>query len=76
MIWGPQTNFPFASGGDDGFGSQSLIADLDQDGFKDVLISDVDVDDPTGLQHGRRLPGRAAHAGGCTSTTTRRTPRT
>jgi hypothetical protein len=33
-----------ASYGDDGFGSQSLIVDLDQDGWKDVLISDVDVD--------------------------------
>src|SRR6185295_3735940 len=30
--------------GDDGFGSQSLITDLDNDGWKDVLISDVDVD--------------------------------
>ncbi len=45
--WGT-ANFSFASGGDDGFGSQSLIHDLDQDGFKEVLISDVDVDDPTG----------------------------
>ena len=37
--------FPSGAGyGDDGFGSQSLIVDLDQDGFKDVLISDVDVD--------------------------------
>jgi VCBS repeat protein len=37
--------FPAGAGyGDDGFGSQSLIADLDQDGWKDVLISDVDVD--------------------------------
>ena len=62
---------------DDGFGSQSLIVDLDQDGWKDVLISDVDVDDPTRLQHGRRLPGRAGRrAAGCTSTTTWRTPRT
>jgi hypothetical protein len=48
VVWGPVTNFSFASGSDDGFGSQSLIADLDQDGFRDVLISDVDVDDPTG----------------------------
>lgn len=35
------------SGGDssdDGFGSQSLIADLNNDGWQDVLISDVDVD--------------------------------
>ena len=29
---------------DDGFGSQSLIVDLDKDGWNDVLISDVDVD--------------------------------
>jgi hypothetical protein len=37
--------FPTNAGyGDDGFGSQSLIVDLDQDGWKDILISDVDVD--------------------------------
>lgn len=37
--------FPSGAGyGDDGFGSQSLIVDLDQDGWKDILISDVDVD--------------------------------
>jgi hypothetical protein len=29
---------------DDGFGSQSIIADLNNDGWDDVLISDVDVD--------------------------------
>jgi len=47
VIWGPGLTFSFPSGvsyGDDGFGSQNLIADLDQDGKKDVLISDVDVD--------------------------------
>jgi hypothetical protein len=53
------------SGGDDGFGSQSLITDLDQDGFRDVLISDVDVDDPTGYATGPGcpggLPGRRLH---------------
>jgi FG-GAP-like repeat len=39
--------FAFPAGAaysDDGFGSQSVIVDLDQDGWKDVLISDVDVD--------------------------------
>jgi len=39
--------FAFPSGvsyGDDGFGSQSQIVDLDSDGWKDVIISDVDVD--------------------------------
>lgn len=30
--------------GDDGFGSNSVSADLDNDGFLDVLIADVDVD--------------------------------
>jgi hypothetical protein len=47
VIWGsaPTFAFPVEVGyGDDGFGSQSLIVDLDQDGKKDVLIADVDVD--------------------------------
>ena len=57
VIWGATTGFSFASGADDGFGSQSLIADLDQDGWKDVLISDVDVDDPTGYATGASCPG-------------------
>jgi hypothetical protein len=48
VVWGPATGFTFASSiTDDGFGSQSAIVDFDQDGWKDVLISDVDVDDPT-----------------------------
>lgn len=36
--------FQFQSGGDDGFGSQSIVVDLDNDGWNDVLIADVDVD--------------------------------
>jgi hypothetical protein len=60
VIWGATTGFSFASGGDDGFGSQSLIADLDQDGWKDVLISDVDVDDPTGYATEGSCPGSTA----------------
>ncbi|MFO0974456.1 MAG: FG-GAP-like repeat-containing protein [Phycisphaerae bacterium] len=43
--------FSFAAGGDDGFGSQSIAADLNNDGFKDVLIADIDVD---GFGCGRR----------------------
>ncbi|HET9315852.1 MAG TPA: VCBS repeat-containing protein, partial [Vicinamibacteria bacterium] len=61
-------NFSFADAGDgdDGFGSQSLVADLDQDGFKEVLISDVDVDAPTGYATGAACagggqPGRRLH---------------
>jgi hypothetical protein len=46
VTWGPSTTFHFlASGGsDDGFGSQSVIEDLDRDGWRDVIIADVDVD--------------------------------
>ncbi|HKQ49648.1 MAG TPA: VCBS repeat-containing protein [Phycisphaerae bacterium] len=42
--------FPAATGG---FGSQSVAADLDRDNWKDVLISDVDVDiGPCGSRQG------------------------
>ena len=44
--------FSWQAGGDDGFGSQSVAADLDNDGWRDVLISDVDVD---GFGCSRRL---------------------
>lgn len=47
VIWSGAFTFAFPTGAtyaDDGFGSQSLIVDLDRDGFKDVIISDVDVD--------------------------------
>jgi len=49
VIFGPANIFQFPTGagyGDDGFGSQSLVTDLDNDGWNDVLISDVDVDVP------------------------------
>ncbi|NCG12240.1 MAG: hypothetical protein GWP38_02720 [Planctomycetia bacterium] len=40
--------YDFAGGtgatGDDGFGGNSVIADLDNDGWNDVIITDVDVD--------------------------------
>mgnify|MGYP002071831272 CR=1 FL=1 len=36
--------FSFLSGGDDGFANNSQIVDLNNDGWKDVLIADVDVD--------------------------------
>lgn len=35
-----------AAGGDGEFGGNQVIADLNQDGFKDVIIADVDVDSP------------------------------
>jgi len=48
------TSFGFttAVGGIDSFGSQSVAADLNNDGWKDVLISDMDVD---GFGFSRRL---------------------
>jgi hypothetical protein len=43
--FGANLLFQFADGsGDEGFGSQSLIVDLNNDGWKDVLIANVDVD--------------------------------
>jgi len=39
----PDTSFAFP-GSTGGFGSNSVIADLDDDGFNEVLIADVDVD--------------------------------
>jgi hypothetical protein len=36
--------FSFDAASDDGFGSNSVIADLNNDGWNDVLIADVDVD--------------------------------
>ncbi len=41
--WQVQT-FNFLSGGDDGFGSNNLVTDIDDDGWNDVLICDVDVE--------------------------------
>ena len=42
--WSSAQQFEFAAGGDDGFASNNLVADLDGDGWNDVLICDVDVD--------------------------------
>ncbi|MFT6040026.1 MAG: hypothetical protein ACI9C2_000181 [Gammaproteobacteria bacterium] len=42
--WSSAQTFSFASGSDDGFGSNNLIVDLDGDGWNDALIADVDVD--------------------------------
>lgn len=36
--------YSFDEAGDDGFGGNNLIADLNNDGWNDVLIADVDVD--------------------------------
>lgn len=52
VIWGPLKNYTFLAGGDDGFGHNPYIKDLDNNGWGDVLITDVD-GDLTGC--GRRL---------------------
>jgi hypothetical protein len=46
VIWSSPHTFAFVTGGDDGFGSESHIVDLNNDGFADVIISDFDHDDP------------------------------
>ena len=42
--WSNSQTFEFLIGGDDGFGSNNLVVDLDGDGWNDVLVADVDVD--------------------------------
>jgi hypothetical protein len=46
VIWGPAKVYTFLAGADDGFAGQNLIADLDNDGWADVLQGDVDTDEP------------------------------
>ena len=42
--WGPFKTFQFLAGSDDGFGGNNLIIDVDNDGWNDGVIADVDVD--------------------------------
>lgn len=44
MIWGPMKTYSFVTGGDDGFGHNVYMEDLDSNGWNDVLITDVDGD--------------------------------
>lgn len=44
-LWGTPVAFAYVGGGgDDGFGGNNLIADLDNDGWNDAIVADVDVD--------------------------------
>ena len=52
VIWGPAKTYQFLAGGDDGFGGNNLIVDLDHDGWNDVLQCDIDPDDSS---YSRRL---------------------
>ena len=43
--FGPTISFTYSGGGaDDGFGGNNIVADLNNDGWKDVIIADFDVD--------------------------------
>ena len=44
VIWSPALTFLFLTGSDDGFASNNIIADLDNDGWNDAIFADVDVD--------------------------------
>ena len=44
VAWSANKTYDFLVGGDDGFGSNNLVADLDGDGWNDTLHADVDVD--------------------------------
>ena len=46
LLFGPKTVFQFVSGGDDGWGRNVVLSDLDLNGWNDVLITDVDMDLP------------------------------
>ena len=48
VIWGPKRTFEFLTGGDDGFGSNPLVVDLDEDGWNDVVMCDISDGTPTG----------------------------
>ena len=61
--WSSSKTFNFLSGSDNQFGSNVLIVDLDEDGWNDVLIADVDVDIPQSsgrlhIYHNRGVDGQ------------------
>jgi hypothetical protein len=46
VVWGPATQYQFVSGGDGGIGANNLIVDLNDDGWDEVLIADMDPEIP------------------------------
>ena len=66
--WSPGLTFDFLQGGDQGFGGNNLVADLNMDGWDDVIITDVDVDIPgcnrrTNIYHNKITQVGASSAG-------------
>jgi hypothetical protein len=53
VVWSTANLFGFVSGVDEGFGGDNHIADLDNDGWPDVIISDFDHDLAGCLRHAR-----------------------
>ncbi|MCZ6596033.1 MAG: VCBS repeat-containing protein [Planctomycetota bacterium] len=65
VLWGPKRTFAFLAGSDDGFGSNPLIVDLDEDGWNDVVMCDISDGTPTGYVrriHVYHNPGGAVGA--------------
>ena len=48
VIWSPAMVYTFLADSDDGFASNNIIVDLDNDGWGDTIHADVDVDIPGG----------------------------
>jgi hypothetical protein len=45
VVWGADRSFTYSGGGsDDGFGGNNIIVDLNNDGWNDAIVADVDVD--------------------------------
>ena len=63
VVWGPMKLFGFVGGADDGFAGNNLIADLNNDGWKDVIVTDVDVDVIGCDRRAPHLPQSGRHSG-------------
>jgi hypothetical protein len=61
VIWSGATTYSFLKGGDDGFGSNALIVDIDGDGWAEAIHCDVDVDIPNGSSDPNSTSARYMH---------------
>lgn len=63
-VFGPSHAFQFVSGSDGVFGGDNMIADLDNDGWPDVIITDVDADIPGCSRRAKIYHNRGGTVGG------------